>query len=782
MKHNVRIYEIKSSSVENAKKLFSSDKEYFFWDDDQFTHFQEGDFVFIVNRYEKWNLFTKIDKVGLETQWNDDKSPPTSSFIFEGDSFEVEDPARKYKQFIRFQIIQHKTREDDWNFTTIMGSSQTYDLWRVDKKLDSVERRLEKINDMVKIFDGGQAYQVLRDTRRKLLASQPTDKSIAQGLETEDFQKLINEEKYLFQRLIDHWKEFKSYQLSDHQLKRIIEANEMEGGFTDLLSEFEDESEMYNFIDLLGRLISYIDFRAANKLEYNKNPDHLALAGTFVRQDNWVKNFVDYKLAGNTTDPISSSSINNVITYIENPQEGFAITSENLRKKIANNILKIENYRKEDFVDDILAFFEPYDINPANPDNYTFILSKVFYDIDEIDAKLKSESDEEEPPKKVDMKDLNTADVIKHVKSYLSSKGFTYSKKELANFYLSLKTKPFVILAGISGTGKTQLPRMFAEAVGMNENQVIQVPVRPDWTDGSDLLGYTGLNDQFQAKELTLAIKKAYENKNKPYFFILDEMNLARVEHYFSEFLSVIETRKRGSDGEKILTDPILREELFHNAKNSEQFEDLRWPENLYLIGTVNMDETTFSFSKKVLDRANTLEMNQVDLSFKDQTDDDVEPLGYIENSFFKTEYIRSTELSDSDRDELKKDILLLSEINEILKISDLHFAYRVRDEIAYYVTMNRKYNLLEDIDAMDFQIMQKVLPRIHGSSIRVQRILVRMMNKLNGTHLGEESPDLSAIDTLEKEIEDSKYPRSGRKLLFMLQRFEEDRFTSFWV
>ena len=782
MNQNVRIYEIKSSSVENAKKLFSSDKEYFFWDDDQFTHFEEGDLVFIVNRYEKWNLFTKIDTVGIETHWNEDETPETSSFTYDGDSFEVEDPDQKYKQFIRFQIIQHKTWEDDWNFTTIMGASQTYDIWRVDKELHSVEKRLEKINDMMKIFDGGQSYQVLRDARQELYATQPTDKSIVQGLQTEDFQKLINEEDFLFQRLIDHWEEFKSYQLPDDQLKRIKETNERISSFKGLLSEFEDEREIYDLLDLMGRVISYIDTRAANKREYNENPDHLALAGTFVRQGDWVKNLIDYKLAGNSTDPISSPSINNVIAYIENPRKGFAIMSENFRELIAKNILKIENYRKEDFVDDVLAFFKPYDINPTNPDNYTFILSKVFYDIDEVDAKLKSESDEAEPPKKGDMKDLNTNDVINHVKSYLSSRGFTYSKKELSNFYLSLKTKPFVILAGISGTGKTQLPRMFAEAVGMSGKQVIQVPVRPDWTDGSDLLGYTGLNDQFQAKGLTLAVKKANENKNKPYFFILDEMNLARVEHYFSEFLSVVETRRRDSDGETILTDPILREELIHNAKNRDQFEDLRWPENLYLIGTVNMDETTFSFSRKVLDRANTIEMNQIDLSFKDHSGDEAESLGNVENSFFKTEYIRSVELSDSDRDALMNDITLLSEINEILKISDLHFAYRVRDEIAYYLTMNRTFNLLEDSEAMDFQIMQKVLPRIHGSSIRVQRILVRMLSKLNGIHLGVDSPDLSSLDTIEKEIKESKYPRSGRKLLFMLQRFEEDRFTSFWV
>ena len=105
---------------------------------------------------------------------------------------------------------------------------------------------------------------------------------------------------------------------------------------------------------------------------------------------------------------------------------------------------------------------------------------------------------------------------------------------------------------------------------------------------------------------MTIAIQKATANPGKPYFFILDEMNLARVEHYFSDFLSVIETRERV--GNQIKTDPILREEILNSAKNKNDFAVAGWPQNLYLIGTVNMDETTHSFSRKVLDRANSIE------------------------------------------------------------------------------------------------------------------------------------------------------------------------------
>ena len=211
---------------------------------------------------------------------------------------------------------------------------------------------------------------------------------------------------------------------------------------------------------------------------------------------------------------------------------------------------------------------------------------------------------------------LQPKELVQHTFDYITNSGFRYQKEEIANFYLALRTKPFVILAGISGTGKTQLPRKFAEALGFSEEQVKQIPVKPDWTDCSELIGYVSLSGLFVPKELTLAIQEALkpENKNKPYFFILDEMNLARVEHYFSDFLSVIETRKR--DKSVITTDHILRKEALNDASNSNDFGELRWAQNLFLIGTVNMDETTHTFSRKVLDRANSIEMNEMDLNW----------------------------------------------------------------------------------------------------------------------------------------------------------------------
>lgn len=377
---------------------------------------------------------------------------------------------------------------------------------------------------------------------------------------------------------------------------------------------------------------------------------------------------------------------------------------------------------------------------------------------------------------------VNMKNFIDNIESYIKSKGFNFKKEEIANFYLSLKTKPFVILAGISGTGKTQLPRLFAEAVGMDrDKQVIQVPVRPDWTDASDLIGYTSLNNQFISKPLTDAILNANKEPDKPFFFILDEMNLARVEHYFADFLSIIETRSHKNG--KIITDALITESQIKDANNKDKYQGLYWPENLYLIGTVNMDETTHPFSRKVLDRANSIEMNTVELDWLPPSGNEKSALTNFSNKNLKGNYIGSGNLSDADKSMVKDELTFLKEINDILKIADLHFAYRVRDEIIFYLLYAKKEALLESKKAMDFQLMQKILPRIHGSSIRTQKVLVGLINMFGNESYAENNPDMSHIQKNKLElIKKSDYPKTLEKLIFMLERFDEDRFTSFWV
>jgi hypothetical protein len=370
-------------------------------------------------------------------------------------------------------------------------------------------------------------------------------------------------------------------------------------------------------------------------------------------------------------------------------------------------------------------------------------------------------------------------EIIKHAHEFITNSGFNYQYDEIANFYLALRAKPFVILAGISGTGKTQLPRKFAASLGFSKKQIIQLPVRPDWTDSSDLLGYTSLEGNFIPKDLTLAIQKAILNPDEPYFFILDEMNLARVEHYFSDYLSVIETRERV--GNEIKTDPILREEILKTAKNKNDFSEIGLPQNLYLIGTVNMDETTHAFSKKVLDRANSIEMNEVDLNWITNNGKSLKKLENISNDLFKTVYLHSIDLSEVDKKSISDEMILLHAVNKILEKADLHFAYRVRDEIAFYLILNKSYKLMKSNTAFDFQLVQKILPRIHGSSERVQTVLVELLNLLESKDFRSSSFEFSMLNG-KIDIDNLKYKKTSKKIIFMLKRFDDDRFTSFWL
>lgn len=377
---------------------------------------------------------------------------------------------------------------------------------------------------------------------------------------------------------------------------------------------------------------------------------------------------------------------------------------------------------------------------------------------------------------------LNIKAHLDHIETYIEQKGFYFNKGEIINFYLSLKTKPFVILAGISGTGKTQLPRLFAEAIGMSKDQVIQIPVRPDWTDASDLIGYTSLQGNFISKPLTEAIIKAKEDINKPHFFILDEMNLARVEHYFADFLSIVETRFRTKTNE-VKTDFLLLKNQLKDANNAFLYDDIYWPENLYLIGTVNMDETTYPFSRKVLDRANSIEMNTVELDWISKQKQKVDKLTNFTNANLKSEYIASIELTKTDKTQVVEALEMLKKMNKILEIANLHFAYRVRDEIIFYVLYAKKEQLLKQEEAIDFQIMQKILPRVHGSSTRTQKVIIGLLNLLANEEVATSYPDLEYLEKNKESIlKKSNYPKSTEKLIFMLERFDENRFTSFWV
>lgn len=369
---------------------------------------------------------------------------------------------------------------------------------------------------------------------------------------------------------------------------------------------------------------------------------------------------------------------------------------------------------------------------------------------------------------------------IEKIKEYITAKGFTYKDNLIENLYLSLKAKPFVILAGTSGTGKSKLAKLFAESI---KAEYKLVPVRPDWSDSSDLFGHLDLEGKFIPGAITDFIAKANDNLSKPHILCLDEMNLARVEYYLSDYLSVIETR-RVEDG-KIITDPVLTKESFGKDTTAfEKYGELSLPENLYIIGTVNMDETTFPFSKKVLDRANTIEFSNVDLSFPDfSSTESANPLDNINNGFIKTKYLILKDCLDY-QSELFSLCEELEKINQILAKANLHVGYRVRDEIVFYTLNNKIEQLIDDDKALDNAIMQKILPRIQGSSNTVKEMLYELfkycLGDARGIQIEQDSGSESLFNTLESNT--ATYEESAKKIAFMIRRFEEDGFTSFWL
>ena len=376
-------------------------------------------------------------------------------------------------------------------------------------------------------------------------------------------------------------------------------------------------------------------------------------------------------------------------------------------------------------------------------------------------------------------------EIVSKIEKYITAQGFSYNGNLISNFFLSLKSKPFVILAGTSGTGKTRLVRLFAEAIGATSanGRYCQVAVRPDWSDSTDLFGHVDLNGKFAPGAILPFLKAAIDDPKYPYILCLDEMNLARVEYYMSDFLSIIESRNLKSG--KVISDLIMTNDKYGNDEvAAKNFGEIGFPQNLYIVGTVNMDETTFPFSRKVLDRANTIEFNYVDLGLQfTETLDAVETYE-ADNSFLMSKYLVLGRDCREYFDVIGPICAQLEGINKILQKANAHVGYRVRDEIVFYLINNMNAGLLTEDEAFDNSIMQKILPRIQGSSASTKDMLCELFNLLSDQKIDANAADTSTAEAMQKILDNGsiKYPKSVAKIKFMVQRFEEDGFTSYWV
>ncbi len=374
---------------------------------------------------------------------------------------------------------------------------------------------------------------------------------------------------------------------------------------------------------------------------------------------------------------------------------------------------------------------------------------------------------------------------INNIKRYIVSKGFYYEDNVLENFYLCLKSKPFVIITGTSGTGKTQLAKLFAEALGATaENgQYRLIPVQPGWSDPSDLWGRTDCKGNFIAGPILDFVEQAALHPGKPFFLCLDEMNLARVEYYLSGLLSVLETRVITQDG-LIRSDPLLSSACYgSDTAAAERYGALCFPENLYLVGTVSMDEISFPLTKRVLDRINILELSPMDLAPRWESTNEKPASLSLHNDFLKSEYLFLAQCQKEAKfiDPICQE---LEQINRILRRANLQIGYRVRDEIVFYLLHNKQESLLPSDSAMDFEILQRILPRIQGSNFSVYQLLCELFRFCAGEAQDDSAAGKESSIQMWKAAKqaDCKYHHSTRKIALMVRRYEEDGFTSYWV
>ena len=363
---------------------------------------------------------------------------------------------------------------------------------------------------------------------------------------------------------------------------------------------------------------------------------------------------------------------------------------------------------------------------------------------------------------------------------------------------VSIKTKPFIILAGLSGTGKSRLVRTLAYqfnnilediTAGKNPPTNFQlVKVKPNWHDSSELLGYESRisgKDRFVVTDFIRFIVKAWQHPDTPFFLCLDEMNLAPVEQYFAEYLSAVETRRVHAG--KIKTDALISGKLITKyadksngvdatyelwteleltdteVQNELKTNGLGLPSNLIVMGTVNMDETTHSFSRKVLDRAMTIEMNDINLSegLGADTDDWNYPAEPLNKDLVLSEKTQGTEVFAVLSTTGTEIITYLDLINIKLEGSPFKIAYRVRDEFLLYAF---NYSLLETKpedwkkNVLDEMTLMKILPRIEGDEDKTK-----------------------LLDDLIILFQENNLPKSLNKATEMVNRRRLLHYTSFW-
>ena len=386
-------------------------------------------------------------------------------------------------------------------------------------------------------------------------------------------------------------------------------------------------------------------------------------------------------------------------------------------------------------------------------------------------------------------------------------------------YITAIKSKPFLLLAGISGTGKSRIVRELARSCWDKDSEEYKaqkprnfemIQVKPNWHDSSELFGYVSRinGETFVVGPFLKFMVRALKEPDVPYFLCLDEMNLAPVEQYFAEYLSVIESRKLKDDG-FIETDPIVDFEstdAYHSLitqlfPKEDEEEDRRLflskeggkrlsiPPNLIVVGTVNMDETTFSFSRKVLDRAMTIEMNEVDLW--GGLTDRYESIERQSVEILVGTAVEGVDVYASHQAVCDTCLTYLQKVNEVLEETPFKVAYRTRNEVLLYVVNNLPYNKSADgtalpqeyviARALDEITNMKILSRIEGDESKVRKDRLDRLVETIREGLESISGRQYGAESMERDDSQVEKSISIAKLKEMTKKLTDSGYTSYW-
>lgn len=359
--------------------------------------------------------------------------------------------------------------------------------------------------------------------------------------------------------------------------------------------------------------------------------------------------------------------------------------------------------------------------------------------------------------------------IIESMDYHSQKRNLFYNMKDFVNIHTALKCNSLVILSGLSGTGKSTVVDIYARALGINntvnsdENRMLFIPVRPSWNDDSDLLGYVDLvhmvyraSDSGFVDFLVRAQKE--ENKDKLFIVCFDEMNLARVEHYFSQFLSLLE--RPTNQRELQLYDKQYSGRLYNSAEYPNR---IKIGDNVKFIGTVNIDESTYHFSDKVLDRANVIHLDVLDYSKAWVK----KKYGSLVNINWSLDDYKAIIVMNSDED-MRTVHKLLWDIHILLHGANSKYGVgpRIVKNIDMYLWNLPKSNIGEFTfsDGIDLQIAQRVLTKVRGPENQLGEILSSKSEK-NIYQIFDEYKELSDFRTCrdivrqkQKELESYGY------------------------